>query len=638
MTVLKRSDGRVDPVTLQVIRNSLETSCQEAGITLMRTSYTPMVKEGTDFGAAVFDSRGEMIASAGFVMAHNVSMPYAVRELIKEYSPAEMHSGDAFITNDPYLGSNHLPDVTLISPYVEKGEVIAYSANRTHWSDVGGMFAGSMSGTGTEIYQEGVRIPIIKIASRDQVNKEVLSLMVANMRVPEDREGDLRAQIAANRSGVKKMVQIIKRYGRKAVFEYAEALKDYSERLTRYEIESIPSGRYEAVEFMDNNGVDMDKFVKLKLTLTINGSDITADFTGSDPQSRGSVNLTYPNTTACIIEAMRFLCAANIPLNQGCFRPVRVVAPEGTIVHPRFPAATALGPTGLWKVIRWAYYAALAPAVPSKIAASEYNATGDFLASGYDSKRRRQFVLYTLWEGGSGGGLGKDGMNAIRHGVGALMNTPVEILEAEYPILVEQVALRRDSGGPGRFPGGLGVVRRYRALDNIAWSIASEKNRIAPWGLFGGKPSARAEVSVERPGGVVSISKMGGKIGRIDLSPGDVLVLQSPGGGGFGDPLWRDPERVRADYSEGYVSPDRAKEEYGVIIDPSTHLVDHDKTEKLREEMRPRAPKRRIFSFDIDLPEIREVNERAEKSMDKSTLRYLATGEGSLASERTKKR
>lgn len=625
-----KADSRIDPVTLQVLRNSFETACQEAGITLMRSSYTPMVKEGADFGAAIFDGNGEMIASAGFVMAHNVSMPFSVKALLGEYDHGEMHDGDVFITNDPYIGSNHLPDVTLMTPCFEKGEVVAFSANRTHWADVGGMFAGSMSGTGTEIYQEGVRIPALRIVSRGRMNDEVLRLMMANMRVPEDREGDLRAQISANNAGIRKFSQIVKKYGKGMTLRYAEALKDYAEELTRNEISStIPEGKYESVEFMDNDGVVLDRLVKLRLSLSVKGSNLVADFTGSDSQSLGAANLTYPNTVAALIEAMRFLFPPYIPLNEGSFRPVTIIAPEGTLVNPRFPAATALGPTGLLKIIRWAYFAALAPVIPEKIAASEYNATGDFIASGRDSMRNRPYVLYTLWEGGSGGALGTDGMHAIRHGVGALMNTPVEVLEAEYPLMVEKVALRQDSDGAGRFRGGAGVVRRYRALDNVSWSIATEKNRIGPWGLFGGKSGARSDVRVERPekGETISISKMGGKVGKIALAKGDVLVLMSPGGGGFGDPLSRNPDYVSRDCKEGYISIERAKEEYGVVVDPQTFRVDEGMTKELRDELDSRRSGRlEVFSYGVEIPEVNEINEKARRAIGDARFHYLSTG------------
>lgn len=620
---------KIDPIMLQVVRSSLETACQETAITLMKAAYTPIVKEGADFGTALFDAKGEMIGSAGFVMSQSVTMPFTMKALLEEYPGEEMRAGDAFITNDPYLGSNHLPDVTLIAPYVEDGELLTLFANRTHWSDVGGMFPGSMSGSGTEIYQEGVRIPILKIASRDIVDREVLSLITANMRIPEDREGDLRAQIASNRTGMRKLAQSFKRYGKRTMLSYADALKDYAEKMTRHEIDSIPDGSYESVDFMDNDGVDMSRFVKLKLRLTVKGSHLTADFTGSDPQSKGAVNLTFPNTVGGVIQTMRFVFPPYIPLNEGCFRPVDVIAPEGTIVNARFPAAVALGPTGLWRRIRWAYFAALAQVLPKKVAASEYSATGDFLASGHDPRDDRQFVLYTLWEGGSGGVWGKDGMHAIRHGEGALMNTPAEILESEYPILVEAVALRKDSAGAGLFRGGLGIERRYRALSDFSWSIASERNRISPFGLFGGRCAARAEVLIERTNGeTTSISQLGGKVARVDLHQGDVLVLRSPGGGGYGHPLWRDPVRVQKDCREGCVSPERARAEYGVVLEGPNLEIDIEATVRVREELRPGAVEGlRFYDFGVPLPEIEETNAMAIDVMGIDKIRRLATAD-----------
>jgi N-methylhydantoinase B len=471
--------------------------------------------------------------------------------------------------------------------------------------------AGSVSANATELYGEGLRIPPVKVFRAGRLQADVLKLIMSNLRVPNEREGDMRAQIAANELGKRRLRALVEKYGRETVLGCAEEFKDYSERRVRAEIERIPDGTYEFFDFMDNDGVE-DGLVRFAAAVTVRGSDMTIDLSGSAPQRRGPVNSPLANTIAAVLVAVQhFLNDPRIPLTEGTYRPIRVIAPEGSVVNPRFPAPCG-SVTGSSRRIIWTVLGALGQAVPLRMTGSNFGSMCDIGISGVDPRSGERFVIYAIVEGGWGARRDRDGMSAMRNLMGQIMNTPAELFEVHEPLFVERVALRVDSGGPGTFRGGLGVVREYRALTACDVAIALDRCLIGPWGFAGGKSGLRMEVEIHRADGeVISVAAMGGKVSGLRLQPGDALVILSPGGGGWGPPYARDVERVERDVRYGYVSPERALRDYGVAIDPRSLAVDPNATREARSRLRAQQRPNELYGFDVEMAEIDELNRSA---------------------------
>ncbi|HEY45478.1 MAG TPA: hydantoinase B/oxoprolinase family protein [Anaerolineae bacterium] len=517
-----------DPVRLEVFKHLFASVAEEMGMVLRRTGYSPNIKERRDFSCAIFDQAGRMIAQAAHIPVHLGSMPLSVDAGIKAF---EFSPGDVVILNDPFRGGTHLPDITLITPvFIDHGQdVLGFSANRAHHSDVGGMTPGSMP-LSHELYQEGVIIPPLKLIEGGEINQGLFDLLLANVRTPDEREGDIRAQIAANQRGVTRMGELVARYGRQQIEKYMSGLLEYAERMTRRLIEGIPDGVYRYHDFMDDDGMDPEP-AKIAVEITIQGDEAVIDFAGTSPQRRGSINAVYAITLSATQYVFRTLIGMDIPSNSGCLAPIKVIAPEGSLVNARSPAAVAGGNVETSQRIVDVLLGALAKACPERVPAASQGTMNNLTIGGWDSKRDRPFAYYETVGGGMGACPGMDGADAIHTHMTNTMNTPIEALEYTYPFRIRRYEIRRGSGGEGRYRGGNGIIREIELLENSQVTILSERRRFEPYGLEGGDPGL--------PGRNILISdgeerELPGKV-SCEVNAGDIISLQTPGGGGYGE-------------------------------------------------------------------------------------------------------
>ena len=518
-----------DPIRLEVFKHLFAAVAEEMGVVLRKASYSPNIKERRDFSCAVFDAEGRMIAQAAHIPVHLGSMPLSVAQAVKDLA---FTPGDVVILNDPYRGGTHLPDITLISPVFieESGEqrLFGFVANRAHHADVGGMTPGSMP-VAREIYQEGIIIPPVKLVEGGRLNQGVMEMILSNVRTPEERAGDLRAQMAANRRGMERVQEIVARYGADEVRQHMEELLRYTERMTRRLLASLPDGTYRFTDYMDDDGID-DKPVPITVAITIAGDTATVDFTGSAPQQQGSINAVYAITLSAVYYVFRCLIGLDVPNNSGCLVPIQVIAPEGTVVNARPPAPVAGGNVETSQRIVDVLLGALAQACPDKVPAASQGTMNNVTIGGWDPFRRRSFAYYETIGGGMGARPGKDGVSAVHTHMTNTLNTPVEALEYTYPFRVVRYEVRRNSGGEGRYRGGDGIRRDIEVLTECQVSLLTERRRLAPYGLAEGDPGATGENVLIRDNEEI---RLPGK-GTVHLRPGDVLSIRTPGGGGWG--------------------------------------------------------------------------------------------------------
>jgi len=556
----------IDPITLEVLCEGLIAIVREMRATVIRASYSPVIWELDDFSCALFDPQAQMIAQSEDHPGHVLPMPWSVRCAMEDFA-GDIHPGDIILLNDPYRGGTHLNDVTMLYPVFDEGELFIFPAVRAHWADVGGMTPGSYSGLSTNIYQEGVRIPPIKIYEAGTCNRAAMALLLSNMRLPEDRLGDFHAALGACRVAEGRIGKLLSRYGKKTVLDGIALNLDRSERRLREKIAALPDGEYVAedyLEFYEDGRLDP---VLMRLALTVHGDEIVADFRGSSPQVPGVVNSSLATTGAGVFVAIKSTLDPEGPINHGVFRPIRLVAPEASIVDVRQDA-----PAGAHGEVRKravsVTLAALAQVVPELVSGDLCGTSFPNAIGGYDPSRGRHYVYYEAPAGGNGGFRENDGSSAygnIDFGNIRTIQT-AEALESGMPLMVERCLLRRDSGGEGQMRGGLGMRRELRLLAGEArYSVLSDRAAIPPFGMGDGRPAAPVDVSVIRHGVELTFPTPG-KVTGYPLVAQDVVVMQSAGGGGYGDPLARDPERVRQDVAAGNVSSERARDGYGVVL------------------------------------------------------------------------
>jgi len=518
-----------DPIRLEVFKHLFSSVAEEMGMVLRRTGYSPNIKERRDFSCALFDAEGRMIAQAAHIPVHLGAMPLSVETCIQALNFAP---GDVAILNDPYHGGTHLPDITLVTPiFVDDGnerQLIGFAANRAHHSDVGGMSPGSMP-LSQELYQEGVIIPPLKLAEGGRINQALLDLLLSNVRTPEERAGDLRAQMAANRKGVERMHELVARYGLDEVQHYMQGLLDYAERMTRRLIAGLPDGTYHFRDRMDDDGLDPEP-AEIAVTVTIQGDEVLVDFEGTCPQRRGSINAVYAITLSATYYVFRALIGLDVPSNSGCLVPIRVVAPEGSLVNARPPAAVAGGNVETSQRITDVLLGAMAQACPDRVPAAGQGTMNNLTIGGWDPERGQPYAYYETIGGGMGARPGKDGASAIHTHMTNTMNTPIEALEYAYPFRVRRYEIRRGSGGNGRYRGGDGIRRDIEVLHDAQVTILSERRKYPPYGLAGGEPGQTGRNLLIRGD---EIHELPGKV-NLEVKAGDVISVQTPGGGGYG--------------------------------------------------------------------------------------------------------
>jgi N-methylhydantoinase B len=527
------SAAAADPVRLEIWRHLFQAAAEEMGETLRRTGLSPNIKERRDYSCAVFDSAGKTIAQAEHMPVHLGSMPASVAQAIADCERLE--PGDAVILNDPYRGGTHLPDVTIVQGVFAAGreQPVFYVANRAHHADIGGISPGSLP-IARELYQEGVIIPPLKVMRRGVLNRELIELFVRNVRTPEERRGDLAAQFAANAVGERRLLAYVAEHGLEAAQGYGAHLQDYAERMTRALIRGMPDGAYTFADRMDDDGQGTES-IGLRVRVEIRGDEAVVDFAGSAPACAGSVNAVRSITQSATFYAFRTAIGEDVPSNEGGFRPLTIRMPEDSIVDARPPHAVSAGNVETSQRIVDVVLGALAQALPDRIPAAGQGTMNNLTFGGTDRReqaRPRPFAYYETIGGGAGAGPGWRGTNAVHVHMSNTMNTPVEAFEREFPIRIRRYAVRRGSGGAGRYAGGDGIVRAYEFLAPAAVTIVSERRRTAPYGLAGGGPGTPGRNRLRRAGG--GEEEIPGKWqGRVEA--GDVVEIATPGGGGWGE-------------------------------------------------------------------------------------------------------
>jgi N-methylhydantoinase B len=532
-----------DPIRLEVFKHLFAAIAEEMGVVLRKASYSPNIKERRDFSCALFDTQGRMIAQAAHIPVHLGSMPLSVAAAIQAIQdPAP---GDVIALNDPFRGGTHLPDITLVSPVFLPPEAdgtatdtqqlavgalrpFGYVASRAHHADVGGMTPGSMP-VAREIFQEGLIIPPVRLVRGGEIDQSLLDLILANVRTPQERLGDLWAQIAANRRGVDRLLELINRYGSQEISSYSEALLAYTERLTRALLRGLPDGISRFTDYLDDDGLS-ETPVPIQVTVTIDGDRALVDFTGSAPQQKGGINAVYAITLSAVYYVFRCLLGLDVPNNAGCLKPIEVIAPLGTVVNAKPPAAVAGGNVETSQRIVDVLLGALAEADQEMIPAASQGTMNNLTIGGFDPHSGRPFAYYETIGGGMGARSDSDGPSALHSHMTNTLNTPIEALEYAYPLRLRRYQIRRGSGGEGRHRGGDGIVREIEALVDCQVSLLSERRRLEPYGLAGGSPGQSGENVLIRGDHEI---RLPGK-GTFELQAGDILSIRTPGGGGYG--------------------------------------------------------------------------------------------------------
>jgi N-methylhydantoinase B len=542
----------VDPVTTEVLRYRMESIADEMGYTLVRTSRSTVIKEIEDISCAVFDRHGRTLAQGHHAPMLLTGFEFTMAELLRRVRDWE--DGDVLLSNDPYLGGQHLTDMQMFSPVFFEGGIVGFVGTIAHHTDVGGSAPGTVAGGLTEIYQEGLRLPMVRIRRGGRENRDVLAILEANIRVPDKTLGDVRAQAAANLVGVRRMQEPFARFGVATVEACTAALLDQSERRIRQGLLRVPDGVYSGEDFVDDDGVSDDP-IRIVVNVHKRGDSAVVDFRGTSGQVRGNVNCPIATTHAAVYYALIAVIDPEVPPNSGCYRPFRVEAEPGTVVNPLPPAAVQAR-TNTSQKISEATLRGLARALPGQVTAGSHGNIMTNALSGFRPGTRRRFVYIDIQGGGAGARPHKDGRDGQDSHLARFMNTPVEAAEIEYPVRIERYEFIPDSGGPGRFRGALALRRDIRALCDLTFARYADRQKFPPFGVLGGMDGA--------PGATLVNGERVKSKGISELREGDVVSLRTPGAGGYGHPRERDPERVRNDVRDGKVSQESARRDYGV--------------------------------------------------------------------------
>jgi len=536
----------IDPITLEVVRNKLESIANEMQLTLMRSSFSPAVKESLDASASLFTADGTTLSQATAIPIHLGTLVPAVASVLETFPVETMNDGDIFVLNDPYAGGTHLPDLAVIMPVFCEGRVIALTGVMTHHQDVGGMSPGSIPTNATEIFQEGIRIPPVKLGDKNGLDPMFVTLMTRNVRLPDYFMGDLNAQIAACKTGVRRIVELAQSQGGHAIIALFAELLDRSEALTRAAIRKLPQGTFHYVDHLDNDGIDLDRKIRIEVTATVEGDTITFDFTGTSPQVRGPLNCVPSGCLAAGFFAVRALCGPSIPTNGGCFRPLKLILPKGTLVNPVEPAPVNAR-TNTIKIAAGCMLGCFRELLPDLLGAPDSGDLHTIMWSGRNS-RNAPFVVMEILAGGSGARTSGDGVDVAETDVTNGMNLPVEAFEMNVPVRITRMEVRPDSGGVGRYRGGLGLSREYEILAPVTLVHRGERFFNTAPGLAGGGNGASSRSIIHRTEGREE-SIRSKEI--VQFLPGDRLILETAGAGGLGNPAERDAKLTEVDRLTG---------------------------------------------------------------------------------------
>lgn len=556
----------IDPARFDVVKNALISAAEEMKIVLAKTAYSPLLKVAGDYSCGIFSARGEMVAQGPDLPIHLGSMPDAVRTIAETFPDAA--EGDVFIHNDPYRGGSHLPDVNVVMPAFHQGRLLGFGCVRAHWPDVGSATPGSY-GAVTEIYGEGLRLPPVRLYRGGQPIPDVEAIILANVRTPAERLGDLRAQVAANRRAAERVAGLAAKYGTAELLRIMDAVLDYSEAMMRGALRGLPDGDAVFEDIFDGDGIiedgdTADRTFRVRIALSKRGDTITADFAGSDPAVAGPMNAPLSVTASGVYCALKMVVdpRSHIPPNSGCWRAVRVTAPPGCVANAQEPSPVVYANHEMSHRIADMTFAAMAQLAPDRVMCGSQGTSAVTTFGGVDYRTGERFVSYESTKGGYGARPMKDGINAVSSTVSNMLNTPIEVLEMSFPLRVEEYSVVPDSGGAGTFRGGCGVRRAWRILDrDLRASTCFERTVTPPFGLAGGLPGGRARLSMTLPDG--TRRAVPGK-GAYTAPAGAVVTIEAPGSGGYGPPAARAPAALRADLADGYVSPEAAARDYGM--------------------------------------------------------------------------
>jgi N-methylhydantoinase B/oxoprolinase/acetone carboxylase alpha subunit len=584
--------GAIDRVALTILHHRLVNICDEMAVTMMRTAYSPIFSEGLDFSTLILDSEGNLLATAGINPAMLGASLYAATWIIREVGPDSFGPGDVWMHNDPYRGGSHMPEHMMLTPVFWNGEVVAYVGNIAHLSEIGGMAPGSFAATATDIYQEGLRLPPVRLLAGGEPVRDVWRIMLSNHRTPANSWGDLHAMLGSLRIGERRLGRLFEEWGERDAADAFARLLDFSEACLRREIAALPDGVYRSEDSFDDDGITDRPYV-VRLTVIVHGDEIVFDYSESDPQAAGPINAPYVVTLSASLNGLLYIVGEGVPINAGVVRPVRVVAPAGTVCCVKLPGACVGGQTeNQPRVMEMVMGSVLGRLLPERCAAASGNTSLNFLFGGIDPRTGDYYAHYHFEANGWGGRAASDGNDAQIVPHANCRNTPVEIFETRWPWRHHSYSLDRTPAGAGRFRGGLGIERVLEVdSDLITVSVLADRAKRPPWGIFGGRDGSTTRVELARDGedefasfqdhfGTVSPSKFS----NVRLHRGDRVRLVSPSGGGYGDPFERDPALVAADVEEGLVSPADAEQCYGVVLAASGE-VDPEATAAKRRSL-----------------------------------------------------
>lgn len=563
ITPAQRATSSLDPVTLSVIQNSLQQICSEMDLVHEKASFSPVISEAFDRSNGIYAlGTGEVIAQGEMGLPIFVGVMQATTQAVIARRQ-DLEPGDVILVNDPYLGGTHLMDVKMVRPFFYKGRLWCFFANTGHWPDTGGIVPGGFTSRATEIHQEGLRLPPVKLYRRGVIDQDILNIVLSNIRVPEERIGDIRAQVGAFSVGEKRLTALLDRYGEETVQAAITEMTERSERQMRAYIESIPDGVYRATAYIDSDGIINERLV-IRLEMTVRGSEIHFDFSNSSPPCKGPLNSVWATTLSAVHVAMKHIFP-DVPISAGCFRPIFVAKPYNTFLYAEYPRPVAGCAAEASQRIMEAVFIAMGQAIPERMFASPAGTSGNFSLGGYDPEKRRHYIMYFFSGGGYGGWWETDGLTNGCSTVGISKTQPIEVLEQHYPILFEEYALREGSGGAGRHRGGFGVNYRVRLLRGQATaSFLMDHGTSGPPGLLGGGDGAPNVIELTIGGKTIRpehISKGEG----YELSPGDKVQVRTPGGGGYGRPEERAHDLLARDLRRGYYSAEDLKKMYGYM-------------------------------------------------------------------------
>lgn len=568
----------MDPITQEVVRYRLSAIADEMETSLLRAAYSNIVKEGLDASAALFDTRGQNLAQAAAIPIHLGCMIPAVETILDRWPVERMRDGDVYVLNDPYAGGTHLPDIAIVRPLFVAGQPLGVAATMSHHQEIGGMVPGSLPPNATDVYQEGLRLPPLKLVDAGEPVTQVFDILRANVRTPDVVLGDLRAQLSAVHLASRRMNELAEAHSTTELTQIATALLDQSETLTRARITEIPDGRYEFIDYLDDDGIDVGRQISIRATLLVAGSEITVDFTGSSEQVRGPFNCVPASSIAAVYFVVRAITGADIPNNSGCYRPIRVVLPEGSIVNAS-PPAPVNSRTATVRRLCDVLLGCFAQAVPDRVPAASCGQLLVMNFGGVDPRSGRFYVTSELGVGGMGGRPGLDGVDAVETDATNCMNVPAEAIEMDSPLRVLSWSIQPDSAGAGQWRGGCGTEKVFElTVGEATVNYRGERHTASPWGVRGGLPAPSSGATLHKTSG--EDEALPSKT-MVRLSAGDRLRVQICGGGGYGDPFERPISAVVEDVRDHRISAAAARKLYGVVIQDNT--VDWDGTEVLRK-------------------------------------------------------